>query len=905
MFLKVLAILRRLRPAQPLNGVLVVVPANKFAPGARKELQTLAEQMRDRLEEVANTLEFQVPVYVLVSQCDRMGGFEELFHPLRASAVERDKLLGFTLPSDLARHADPRAIELECEQRMARLVRSLETYTVKRVREEWPREESNPIADNQVVRATALAGFVPRFRGVADGVNELVRTLVGGDIRPPILRGVFFSSATQTEANVAGELVGSLGRATADVEKATALPFFVRSLFAALLEGDAHIAHESPEAERARARRSRRVALGIGGVAVAAGTVLGLLCMRANSHLADIQMVAAAARRASDGRRPPKRFDHQAEIATVVGSLVDGVPLGIAPEARDALATTIRESVVAPILSALSEDPARLPRPCEHLKAVVRVGAEAPPSLGEKSRTAVSADLARLWTNGLSGETGGEAFVRRAFELYLSAAEKTPSLWGPPYPETTIDDCCKRLAAASESGDGPWEQINREFGKRTLDLPPGLVLVDDKKALSLQYTRKARAKFIDAVNRQAGAFAKGADPVCATTVTSTETQIREYDEDYARRWTDFLQALSWKDPESVSPTELQSMIGQLEAWRKDVQAVVSAGDRSKQAILKNVPVPAALTGAAKDLSEVENPTLSGFLDLLEQGSALRDRLSDLDKHAAEISAAPGDRAKIIERLTADRLAAVALGKGYPNLVQEVFATGERRMNGRLAELDKANAHSSWCAFIGEYSKTYKRKYPFGPGADDAKPKEVGQWLDKFALRAFEKALPAASHDTLKNLAYRLEIARRGLGNSLDGESAKFVKVTLGNTSAPTKRLAMKWGGQELWCAGMCLPAAAMGRMRLPVSAISFEMRDANGASVDMTANQWTSDYALVHLVEALGRTHSLVGHGARDLTISARVDLDPRFDDSVSALLGLGKDLDVLDRAVACDDVAK
>ena len=224
MFLKVLELVRRLRPKQPLNGILVVIRASQFAPAARKDLRKLAEQMRDRVEEVANTLEFQVPVYLIVSQCDRMGGFEELFQPLRASATERDKLLGFTLPSNLARHGDPRTIELECGKRMERLVRALETYTVRRLREEWPRQESKPVADNEVVRGTALAGFVPRFRSVAEGVNEFVTTLVQSDIRPPILRGVFFSSATQTEANVAGELYSAMGAGAADGEKATALP---------------------------------------------------------------------------------------------------------------------------------------------------------------------------------------------------------------------------------------------------------------------------------------------------------------------------------------------------------------------------------------------------------------------------------------------------------------------------------------------------------------------------------------------------------------------------------------------------------------------------------------------------------------------------------------------------------
>ena len=99
---EVLRLLQRYRPRRPLDGVLLVIPADALTdsqtstPEARRDH---ARQLYQRLRELQNTLGLRLPLYVLISQCDRLPGFTalagELPTPLASS------LLGWSNPANL------------------------------------------------------------------------------------------------------------------------------------------------------------------------------------------------------------------------------------------------------------------------------------------------------------------------------------------------------------------------------------------------------------------------------------------------------------------------------------------------------------------------------------------------------------------------------------------------------------------------------------------------------------------------------------------------------------------------------------------------------------------------------------------------------------------------------------
>ena len=61
-----LSLLRRHRPLQPINGIIVAIGVDELVAGDRQSIDLHATTVRRRLAEVRRTLEIDVPVYVLI-----------------------------------------------------------------------------------------------------------------------------------------------------------------------------------------------------------------------------------------------------------------------------------------------------------------------------------------------------------------------------------------------------------------------------------------------------------------------------------------------------------------------------------------------------------------------------------------------------------------------------------------------------------------------------------------------------------------------------------------------------------------------------------------------------------------------------------------------------------------------
>lgn len=97
----VLEFLAAHRPRLPANGIVVVVSVATLLGEGAAEAATI---LRARLQEATRLLQVGLQVYVVVSQCDRLLGFGELFGPMD----ERDRLASFgaVLPTVTRRDGD-------------------------------------------------------------------------------------------------------------------------------------------------------------------------------------------------------------------------------------------------------------------------------------------------------------------------------------------------------------------------------------------------------------------------------------------------------------------------------------------------------------------------------------------------------------------------------------------------------------------------------------------------------------------------------------------------------------------------------------------------------------------------------------------------------------------------------
>ncbi len=194
-----LALLKRTRPRQPINGVLLTVNAFDLVQQSAADRSELARNLRDRLHELQTKLGVRAPVYVLVTKMDLVAGFNETFGDLPKD--QREQVWGFTL--DYRDGADA-AVEPEFDQGFGGLEQRLGEGLSDRLQ-----------VERDPARRAAIFGFPQELAALRKPLREFVSAVfsAGGTVqRTPPMRGVYFTSGTQ-EGTPIDRVMGSLGRA--------------------------------------------------------------------------------------------------------------------------------------------------------------------------------------------------------------------------------------------------------------------------------------------------------------------------------------------------------------------------------------------------------------------------------------------------------------------------------------------------------------------------------------------------------------------------------------------------------------------------------------------------------------------------------------------------------------------
>ncbi len=274
-----LDLLRRTRPRQGLNGVIVAVPLPDLVSAEARAAHAAA--VRARLDELEARLGLRLPCYALFTKADLLAGFTEFFEPL--GPEERAQVWGATFPLP-GRGAAPdwpsRAVA-----GLRDLVARLQGRLVARLQ-----------AERRPERRGAILGFPTQLASLEAPLSGFVSAAFGG-ARPALLRGVFLASGTQ-EGTPIDRLTGAMARAFGiEPARAAALrpergrSFFLQDLLGGVVLGEAMLVREAPGAARRRAAL-RLAGLGVVGLAVL-GAAGGLL-LAARGGEAEVASVARA-----------------------------------------------------------------------------------------------------------------------------------------------------------------------------------------------------------------------------------------------------------------------------------------------------------------------------------------------------------------------------------------------------------------------------------------------------------------------------------------------------------------------------------------------------------------------------------------------------------------------------------
>ena len=213
-----LNMLKKHRGRRALNGVIVALSMRELL-GPPEELQAHGREIRRRLLELREKLSMQLPVYLMITKCDLVPGFEPFFADL--STREREQVWGATLGLDA--RIDSVTVERETKALMTTAERRLAAR----------------MAEDASLPQRAETFRFPAQMAAAEGPLKSLIATVFGESRyeeSPWLRGFYFTSATQEGSPIdrlVGELSSAFGLSAARPEQrrhGESLSYFLRNL---------------------------------------------------------------------------------------------------------------------------------------------------------------------------------------------------------------------------------------------------------------------------------------------------------------------------------------------------------------------------------------------------------------------------------------------------------------------------------------------------------------------------------------------------------------------------------------------------------------------------------------------------------------------------------------------------
>ncbi|HSW19857.1 MAG TPA: type VI secretion system membrane subunit TssM, partial [Ramlibacter sp.] len=188
-----LALLRRHRPVQPINGVLVSVSVPDLLHGGA-ELAHQAAAVAARLDELRSELGLGFPIYLLVTKSDLLAGFVETFGDL--DAAQRERLWGMVFDPDVA------GVPADLGARLSDLAQRLAGRRPEALQHEHTPQRRLPIY-----------AFTAQLEALLAPLEDFVRTAFAGIAALPAqrLRAIGLTSGTQ-EGNPIDRVIGELSR---------------------------------------------------------------------------------------------------------------------------------------------------------------------------------------------------------------------------------------------------------------------------------------------------------------------------------------------------------------------------------------------------------------------------------------------------------------------------------------------------------------------------------------------------------------------------------------------------------------------------------------------------------------------------------------------------------------------
>jgi type VI secretion system protein ImpL len=220
---KVLSLLIKYRRREPLNGLVVAVPADLLLEAEVARLEKEGCAIRQRIDELMRAAGVRVPVYLLVTKCDLIPGLGAFCRQLPAQSLDQ--------PMGVINHdqsLDPGAF---AGGALHVIVERLKKLRLQLLHMPHPSDAVSELLICPEEFANLEPGLI-NFTTHAFGANPYQET--------PLLRGIFFGSSRQ-EGTPQTKSSGTPGLdATGDALSGTSAGIFLHDFFGSILPADRH-----------------------------------------------------------------------------------------------------------------------------------------------------------------------------------------------------------------------------------------------------------------------------------------------------------------------------------------------------------------------------------------------------------------------------------------------------------------------------------------------------------------------------------------------------------------------------------------------------------------------------------------------------------------------------------------
>ena len=201
-----LKLLRSSRPNCPINGMLLVIPADTLITDRADDIEKKAGKIAQQFDQIQRSLGVRFPVFVLITKADLINGFREFFDDITDPRLTA-QMLGWSNPGDLDEPFKPDRVEDHLATVRDHLLQRRFGMLQDPVHSEDPK-------GRRIDQVDALYKFPEAITEISSRLRRYLEMIfVAGEWsqKPLFLRGIYFTSSMRDGDALDADLAEVLG----------------------------------------------------------------------------------------------------------------------------------------------------------------------------------------------------------------------------------------------------------------------------------------------------------------------------------------------------------------------------------------------------------------------------------------------------------------------------------------------------------------------------------------------------------------------------------------------------------------------------------------------------------------------------------------------------------------------